>query len=218
MPPAYTNLYTSHFEESYIYNLTKNKAIFYKRFIDGIFTLCNGTLDQLKEFLTTINTLHPTIKFDAKYSFSSINFLNTQIYKSDDGKLHTTVHIKPTGSQSYLHCKSYHPGASKRSIAYSQALRIRRICSEDPEDIRQTKNLIDKLGNRGYDPNKISEVVQNVYKIRREQLLKSETKPQKEICPIIVTYHKNLPHIRKAINNNWHILSINKDLSNVFHQ
>ena len=44
------------------------------------------------------------------------------------------------------------------------------------------------------------------------------TKPQNKISPIIVTYHKNLPNIRKAINNNWHILSINEDLSNIFHQ
>ena len=174
----------------------------YTRFIDDIFTQWDGTLDQLKEFLTTINTLHPTIKFDAKYSFSSINFLDIQINKSDDGKLHTTVHIKPTDRQSYLHSKSYHPGASKRNIAYSQALRIRRLCSEDPEYIKQTKNLIDQLGSRGYDTNKISEVVQNVYKIRREQLLKPKSKPQNEISPIIVTYHKNLPNIRKATNNN----------------
>ena len=143
-------IYTSHFEESYIDNLTKNKAIFSKRFIDDIFTLWNGTLDQLKEFLTTINTLHPTIKFDVKYSFSSINFLDTQIYKSDDYRPYQTY--RPS-----IHCKLYHPDASQHSIIYSQALRIRRICSEDSEYIKQTKNLIDKLGNRAYDPNKISE-------------------------------------------------------------
>ena len=105
----YANLFMSHFEETHIYNLIQRNCPFYKRFIDYIFLLWNGTLDELTTFLEEINRLHPTIKFDAKYSTSSIEFLDTKVYKFTDGKLHTTLYTKPTDRQSYLHNKSYHP-------------------------------------------------------------------------------------------------------------
>ena len=54
---------------------------FYERFMDDIFILWNGTREQLKEFSEQINTLHPTIKFEANYSFNSINFLDTHLQK-----------------------------------------------------------------------------------------------------------------------------------------
>ena len=127
----YANLFLSHFEDNYIYNLVNNKCSFYKKFIDDIFIIWKSTLDDLKTFVGQLNTLHPTIKFDTKYSPTLIEFLDTRIYKSTDGKLRTTLYTKPTDLQSYLHSTSYHASSCKRSITYSQALRARRICSED---------------------------------------------------------------------------------------
>ena len=115
------NPFMSHFEETYIYNLINNKCSFYKKFIDVII-MWKGSLDDLKTFVGQLNTLHPTIKFDAKYSLTSIEFLDTRIYKSTDGKLQTTLYTKPTDRPSYLHRKSYHPNSCKGSIA-------RRPCS-----------------------------------------------------------------------------------------
>ena len=138
----YANLFMSRFEETYIYNLIRNKCNFYKRFIDDIFIIWNATHDELKAFVEQLNKLHPTIKFDVKYSTDSIEFMDTRIYKSTDGKLQTTLYTKPTDRQSYLHSKSYHPSSCKRSIAYSQALlRIRRICSDDTEFKKHTDKL-----------------------------------------------------------------------------
>ena len=215
---AYANLFMSHFEETYIYPIMNNNIDFYKRFIDDIFLLWNGTLEQLNEFLNKLNTLHPTIKFDAKYSYTTIDFLDTNIYKANDGKLCTTLHTKPTDRQSYLHRKSYHPAAAKRSIAYSQALRIRRICTEDKEFNKHSKQLLEKLTNRGYNKPDIEEIINKVSNIDREELLKPRTKQTDGISPIIVTFNKNLPNIKNAMRNNWNILHINNDVSEAFPQ
>ena len=86
----------NNFEETWIYKLIGKNSNFYKRFIDDIFILWNGTREQLKEFTEQINMLHPTIKFEANYSFNSINFLGTHIFKNKNGKLCTTLHVKPT--------------------------------------------------------------------------------------------------------------------------
>ena len=69
----------NHFEETYIYPLLTTKCNFYKRYIDDIFLLWQGTLEELKLFILQINRLHPTIKFTEEISFNSINFLDCHI-------------------------------------------------------------------------------------------------------------------------------------------
>ena len=212
----YANLFMSHFEETYIYNLIRNNCPFYKRFIDDIFLLWSGTLEELKVFIEKLNDQHPTIKFDAKYSLTSIEFLDTRVYKSTEGKLQTTLYTKPTDRQSYLHHKSYHPNSCKDSIAYSQALRIRRICSEDSEFNKHSENLIDKLVDRGYDKKKVQHQIEKAKETKRIDLLTSKVKTPKANPILAVTYNKNLPNLKEAIDDNWNILSINPTIAPIF--
>ena len=214
----YANLFMSHFEETHIYNLIQRNCPFYKRFIDDIFLLWNGTLDELTTFLEEINRLHPTIKFDAKYSTSSIEFLDTKVYKFTDGKLHTTLYTKPTDRQSYLHNKSYHPTSCKRSIAYSQALRIKRICSEPSEFEKHTTTLSKKLVDREYDQRMINHQINKARQSDRKKQLEPKDKSIKTNKVLAITYNKNLPNLKKAIDNNWHILSINPEIAPTFQQ
>ena len=51
------------------------------------------------------------------------------VYKDHNNRLQTTLYQKPTDRQNYLHAKSAHPLSLKKSIPYSQALRIKRVCS-----------------------------------------------------------------------------------------
>ena len=55
--------------------------------------------------------------------------IDTQVY-IENRKVETDLHVKPTSWHQYLHTKSCHPKHSKTAIPYSQALRIKRICSE----------------------------------------------------------------------------------------
>ena len=74
--PIYANLFMNHFEETYIYPLLTKKCNFYKRYINDIFLLWQGTLEELQLFINQINKLHPTIKFTEEVSFSAIDFLD----------------------------------------------------------------------------------------------------------------------------------------------
>ena len=212
----YANLFMSHFEETYIYDLIRNKCNFYKRFIDDIFIIWNGTHDELKAFVEQLNKLHPTIKFDAKYTTDSIEFLDARICKSTDGKLQTTLYTKPTVRQSYLHSKSYHPSSCKRSIAYSQALRIKRICSDDTEFKNHTDKPTEKLTQRGYEQKTIQQQIKKAELIERKDLLYTKTKTPKNHTILAVTYNKSLPNLRRAIDNNWNLLSINANIAPLF--
>ena len=42
----------------------------------------------------------------------------------------TDLYIKPTDRHQYLHYTSSHPEHTKKSVVYSQTLRLSRICSE----------------------------------------------------------------------------------------
>ena len=49
----------------------------------------------------------------------------------EGGVLTTDLFCKQTDTDQFLHKESCHPWHTKKAIPYSQALRYRRICSED---------------------------------------------------------------------------------------
>ena len=127
--PAYANIFMAQFEKQHIYPYIKNKSILYLPYIDDIFLIWTGTKQELLMLLEKLNSKHKTIKFEHNISNNNISFLDTLIYKDKNNTLQTTLYQKPTDQQSYLHAHLGHPTGLKRSIPYSQALRIKTICS-----------------------------------------------------------------------------------------
>ena len=118
--PSYANIFMGIFEEKFINNMTR----LYLRFIDDIFIIWTGKLDQLLEFKQRINEVYPSIKFGFKFSNKEINFLDTVEYKTLTGKPETKLYTKDTDGQPYLHSKSEHPESLKRNIPFAQTLRL----------------------------------------------------------------------------------------------
>ncbi|PIK49356.1 hypothetical protein BSL78_13779 [Apostichopus japonicus] len=108
------------------------------RYFDDIFFVWTSDEDSLLTFINHINSFHSTIKFTSDYSHQQVNFLDVTVRK-EHGSLSTDLYTKPTDTHQYLllscprHCKS--------GIAYSQALRLRRICSNNSSFIRHTDAL-----------------------------------------------------------------------------
>ena len=84
----------------------------------------------LKKFSEILNSYHPTIKLTANYSREKISFLDVEVIKKGN-QLVTDLYIKPTDTYQYLHTSSCHVFHSKKSIPYSQTLRLNKICSEN---------------------------------------------------------------------------------------
>ena len=95
-----------------------------------------------KRFIEYLNEKHPTIKFTAEWSQTSINFLDVSV-SFTDGKITTDLYVKATDSHQYLHSSSCHPYHCKKGIPYSQALRLNRICS-DPISFDRRCNDLEK--------------------------------------------------------------------------
>ena len=89
---------------------------------------------ELRHFMNEINKKHQSMKFDFKFSKENIEFLDTLVYIVSKNRLQTTFYKKSTDCQNYLHAKLAHLFSLKKCFLYSQAVRIKRICSIFEED------------------------------------------------------------------------------------
>ena len=216
--PSYANIFMGMFEERYIYPLIEKISNFYLRFIDDIFLIWTGTRDPLMKFKQQINEVHPSIKFDFNFSNKEINFLDTVVCKTQSGKLETKLYRKESDRQAYLHRKSEHPESLKRSIPFSQALRLSRICSTNNEFQDSCDKLRNKLIERGYTQQEINEGIERTKTLDRKKLLEEKAKKQSNRIPLVLTYNRTLPNVKRAISNNWNLLHINQEFKDVFQE
>ena len=190
------------------------------RYIDDIFFIWMHGEEELKEFIDHLNCSHDTIKFTSEHSRDSISFLDIQVTLSEGGVLSTDLFCKPTDTHQYLHKKSCHPWHTKKAIPYSQALRYRRICSED-RFFEEVGELAGWLKDRGYEESLVDEQIDKARKLDRATLLDnsgSKTKDQGrgERVPFVLTYHPALNGLGKAAGKLWSILSHSEEHRKVF--
>ena len=120
-----------------------------------------------------------------KYSKDKIEFLDTLIYKDKNNNIQTTLYKKPTDRQNYIHSKSAHPFSLKKSIAYTQALRLKRICSTIVEYEKYTKILKKQLIRKSYPETTVIQEIQKATNQDRTGLLnkeKTETENHLTLC------------------------------------
>ena len=96
-----------------------------------------------------------------RYIDESIPFLDLRVTLSQ-GKLETDLHIKPIDRQQYLHYSSSYPGHTKRSIVYSQTLRVARVCSHKADFRKHTTEMKSWFLKRGYPNNVIEKEMKKV--------------------------------------------------------
>ena len=120
-----------------------------------------------KLFLENINSIHPTIKFTADWTYSSDNFLDVKVILKD-GKIITDWYVKPTDTHQCFDSSSCHPYHCEKSISYSQAQRLNRICSNNAFFDQKCN----ELGYWLHEPRYSKRVVGQ--KIRRKELLEKE--------------------------------------------
>ena len=150
------------------------------RFIDDIFLVWLHGEEKLLEFIDYLNGSHHSINFTAEWSNDRINFLDVQVIREGKG-LVTDLYSKPTDTYQLLHRTSCHPNHTKNGIPYSQALRMRRICSEDEFFENRVADLKTWLLDRGYSDRDrdIDDQVDRVKGLDRASLLSRQQQPRK---------------------------------------
>ena len=73
--------------------------------------------------------------------------------------LQTTIYSKQRDRQNYLDARSEHLKLLKNSMPYSQALRIKRICSSQQEFLSHKAKMINQFQKRGHDRSLIEQQI-----------------------------------------------------------
>ena len=116
------------------------KPSIWLRYVNDIFMTWNDSEDKLKDFQAYINTVNPAIQFTYAHSFKSVTFLDVLVTLTNEGTISTDLYTRPIETHQYLHMNSCHPNHAKKAIAFSQATRILRICSDPPQRSLGVKN------------------------------------------------------------------------------
>ncbi len=164
--------------------------------------------EKLDLFIQHINSCHDTIKFTAESSRTQVTFLDTKIIITNDDDIITDLYTKPTDSHNYLLYTSCHPGHTKRSLPYSQFLRIKRICTKIQDFEQQCTNLIKYLLDRGYPLHTLVEDYEKVHKMDRNELLeKTKTEKQDDTKLFnITTFHPLNNPVKDVLDISWKLL------------
>ena len=152
--PSLANIYLINFDLVLSRGFEGVVPIFPFRFLDDIFFLWGGTINQLLNFQKYLNTIVPGIKITFNHDPEHIDFLDTTIYKCalpNHTVLHSRVFFKPTDNHQLLHMKSFHPSHTFRGVLKSQLLRFKRL-SSTYADYELVSNILFKcLSDRGYN-------------------------------------------------------------------
>ena len=137
--PSYANIYLANRIDKIILeigNSKKSSILLYKRFLDDIFKIFQGTTKELHQLLDEINQIHPTLKFTMQHTSVDseaesdrcgckpqnwIPFLDTSC-KIEDGRIEIDLFKKDTDRNQYLLTSSCHPIGCTKNIPFSLGL------------------------------------------------------------------------------------------------
>ena len=177
MAPPYAILFMDQFERQFLEKCPLKPWVWWS-YID-IFLIWEHGEDTLNTFVQTLNSFRPSLKFTLISSSETIDFLDVQIL-IQDSMLRTDLYLNPTDTHQYLHARSCHVYHSKKSIPYSQALRLNRICSNNTHFDLRCNQLEEWLCNSGYSSKMVRNQILSARKFSRDDLLNKTKEPRKK--------------------------------------
>lgn len=188
--PSYANIYMASWEKTAFSKCPLLPSHYY-RYLDDIWGIWPHSEKDFQDWINTLNAHHPTISLEATIHNSSVNFLDTTVFKGDKFlttlKLDSRVYFKPTDTHALLHKNSFHPPHTFKGIVKSQLIRFDRICTQERDRMEATRILFRVLRRRGYTKTFLRNVYNKWKKVRRRH--RDPKDPEKtKIIPIITKY------------------------------
>ena len=215
MALSYANLFLGFFVANALEN-APFKPHTWLRYIADIFMIWTDGLNNLKIFIDYLNNIHSTIKFTSSHSFTNIPFLDFSVSLTDDGSLSTDLYTKPTDKHQHLLYSSCHPLHTKKAIPFSQALRLRRICSTNATFNTRAAQLTTYLLKRGYNRNFVTKQIRRASDIPRRLTLQTKDVNKPKRIPFITSFNPSLPRISNIIKKHYNLLLSSNRCKNVF--
>ena len=207
----------------------------FKRFLDDIFAIFEGTTKELHELFEAINQIHPTLKFTMQHTSiesepetdkckcetrTSIPFLDTSC-SIEEGKIEIDLYRKETDRNQYLLTSSCHPIGCTKNIPYSLGLRIVRTCTNPIIRDKRLYELKSLLSSRDYPVRLIDSALAKARAVPREKALRRviRKKQSDKKRPIFaVRFDPRLPSITNMQAKHWRSMTNDQYMAEVFPQ
>ena len=132
----------------------------------------SSSTEELDHFYNFSQLVHPALKYTWEISETSIAFLDIKVSINGNG-LSTNVCYKPTDFHSYLlHSSSYFSHV-KNSFQFSQFLRLRRLCRDDPDFSNKSEEMRHFFKERGYSDSAVNTAQHPTQQIDRQSVLQT---------------------------------------------
>ena len=191
--PPYSCIFMDDLETKFLQSQLLQPLVWF-RCTDDIFFIWTRGSDKLEKFLDDLNSFDDNIKFTHESSKDNVIFLDL-IVKLSKGRLTTDLHLKDTDRHHYLHFNLSHPDHTKRSIIYSQALRLAKTCTFENDFLRHRDEMKSWFQRRGYPEDVINTEMKKV--IFNRNCGKSSNKSKS--VPFVLTYHPLLKKVNYII-------------------
>ena len=107
---------------------------------------------------------------------------------------------KSPDTHQFLHFRSCHRYVYKKSIPYGQAIRMKRICSNEEKLSSRLEDLEHWFCSRGYRKEIVHSEIQKVHSMHRENLLRKREKQHKnDSLTLALTYHPALNKVHEKL-------------------
>ncbi|XP_059049894.1 uncharacterized protein LOC131844916 [Achroia grisella] len=123
----------------------------WKRYVDDIFCILEGTETEVMQYLSYLNSIHTKSKFTVEIEKErSLAYLDIKVTVQKDGTLGHTVYRKPTHTDRYLHATSHHHPRHLDSVVSSLVNRAYDLCDkiQIKEELLHVEGV---LRNNGYN-------------------------------------------------------------------
>ena len=146
-------------EEEHVLNNQEFRIKKWRRYIDDVFTIINGSKEPVIMILDNINKLHANIKFTLELEKNDmISFLDVKVQRTGNS-LETSVYRKTTNTNLYTKWNACLPNYQKIGLVTSLIVRAYRICLNNillNVEIDYLKNV---LINNGYSKRLLDKVI-----------------------------------------------------------
>jgi hypothetical protein len=144
-----------------------------------------------------------------------MSFLDTTTTVKE-GNMTTDLYSKPTDKHQYLSPSSCLPKHCFTSIPFSQAIRVKRICSTVETTEQRLGDLRHHLKRQGYNDKVIESGFSKASEINRNDLLEYKENKINKRVPLVLTYHPSLEKISGIVRHHWKEIEKSEMLAKLF--
>ena len=132
--------------------------------------------------------------------------------------MYVYIFQKATDTHPYLHWTLAHPPHLKKSIPYSQALRLRSSCSSTTILKHRLLEYSNFFVACGYKRDRALSEMRKVLSLTQDESLRVRDRHTTSRIPFVTTYNPRTSYIAEVASRNWHFLQSKERLAHIFRE